>query len=450
MNQEAVLAEPPTVVAPAPSPRKSLRGHASWTLAGNVVYLACQSGWLVLISKMSSQESRGQFVLAMAIASPIIAFANFGLRGMLATDVRGEHRFLRYVTFRFLCTVCAFVLILGIALTQHQAAAWVLVAVGTAKSIELISDIIWGRMQQFERFDQIAISMVIKGLTSLAFLTAGLLWTHDALGAGAGIALGFLLTLLLWDIPRAGKVCGQVPQSIFAKATQFPAQWRGSLGPLWQFVRQAAPLAFASSVVLVNGNLVIYFIRWSFAATKAEPMVGVFGAFNYLPQVGMIVIAAIAVACSTRLAMYYSEGNHRDFYRLMQRLLLLSALLGVAGIVVALLAGKPIVTLLFKQEDAEHSSVLVWLMLSGAISYLASVLGYAVTATRQFHRLTIPYVLVMVVGILASSILVPRFELIGAAWASCVINLAICAAIAFILMQIHFDREHEPASRTTR
>jgi O-antigen/teichoic acid export membrane protein len=164
----------------------------------------------------------------------------------------------------------------------------------------------------------------------------------------------------------------------------------------------------------------------------------------------MIVMAAIAVACSTRLAMYYSEGNFRDFYRLVQRLLLLSAMLGVAGIIVALLAGKPIVTLLFKREDAEHSSVLVWLMLSGAISYLASVLGYAVTATRQFHRLTMPYVFVTVIGVLASSILIPRFELTGAAWASCAINLAICAALAFILVQIHFDREHEPASRTTR
>ena len=403
----------------------------------------------MLISKLSSQESRGQFVLAMAIAAPIIAFANFGLRGMLATDVLGEHRFLRYVSIRFICTACAWGVILGISLTQHQAAAWVLVAVGTAKSIELISDIVWGRMQQFERFDRIAISMVIKGVTSLAFLTVGLLYSHDALGAGVGIAAGFFLTLLLWDLPSAGKLSGSQSHSILATATQFPALWRGNVGAMWQFVRQAAPLAFASSVVLVNGNLVIYFIHWSFAAAKAEPMVGVFGAFNYLPQVGMIVVAAVAVACSTRLAIFYSQGNHREFYRLVRRLLLLSALLGAAGIAVAVFAGRPIVTLLFKQEDAEHVSVLVWLMLSGAISYIASVLGYAVTATRQFHRFTLPYMFVMMVGILASSILIPRFELTGAAWASCVINLAICAAVAFILLQIHFDREHEPASRTT-
>jgi O-antigen/teichoic acid export membrane protein len=449
MSHEALLAEPTTAKPTAAPQRKSLRSNASWTLFGNIVYTACQSGWLVLISKLSSSESRGRFVLALAIASPIIAFANFGLRGMLATDVRGEHRFLRYVAFRSISAACALIVIMGIALTQHPSAAWVLVAVGLGKSIELISDIIWGRMQQFEQFDWIAWSLMIKGATSLVLLSVGLLLTHDAVGASAGIATGFFLTLLLWDIPSALKVSGQAPHSIIFDARDLSAKWQDSAGPMWEFVRQAAPLAFASSVVLLNGNLVIYFIRWSFAAEKAEPMVGLFGAFNYLPQVGMIVMAAIAVACSTRLATFYNDDNLREFYRLVRRLLLLGAVLGAVGIATAIVAGKPIVALLFKQEDAEHSSVLIWLMLSGAISYLASVLGYTVTATRQFHRLTVPYIFVTIVGVLASALLIPKFELTGAAWTSCIINLTICAALAFILCRLHFDTHHEPASRTT-
>ena len=398
---------------------------------------------------MSSEESRGRFVLAMAIATPIIAFANFGLRGMLATDVRGEHRFLRYAVFRFVCTVVAFTLIACIALTQPQAAAWVLIVVGAAKSIELISDIVWGRMQQFERFDRIAWAMMIKGVTSLALLAIGLVWTHDALGAAAGIAIGFLLTLLLWDIPSAFQLVGSGARSIRSKAKQFSAEWRANIGDLWRLVRQAAPLAFASSMVLLNGNLVIYFIRWHFGADQAEPMVGVFGVFNYLVQAGMILVAAIVVASSTRLAIFYSEGDMREFYRLVRRLLLLCGALGAAGIVVTLLAGKPIITLLFKRSDTQHSAVLVWLMLSGAISYLASVLGYAVTATRRFHRFTVPYLCVTVVGVLACALLIPRFELIGAAWASGVINLACCAAPAFILFRLHFEGTNEPASRAT-
>ena len=46
---------------------------------------------------------------------------------------------------------------------QHATAAWVLLVVGSAKSIELMSDILWGRMQQFERFDRIAWSKPSKG-----------------------------------------------------------------------------------------------------------------------------------------------------------------------------------------------------------------------------------------------------------------------------------------------
>ena len=446
MNQETLLAEAAVETALA-TPRKSLWANASWTLVGNVIYAVCQSGWLVLISKLSSPDSRGRFVLAMAIATPIIAFANFGLRAMLATDVRGEHHFFRYVALRSLCTCLAFLIIAGIALMQHATAAWVLLIVGSAKSIELMSDILWGRMQQFERFDRIAWSQAIKGVTSLSLLAVGLILTHDALGAAAGIALGFLITLVLSDIPTAWAVAGQRPQSTRSMASRLSAEWYGGARQLWQFVRQAAPLAFASSLVLLNGNLVIYFIRWSFAAEKAEPMVGVFGAFSYLVQAGMILVTATGVATSTRLATYYGEGNAREFHWLLIRLLLLCAALGVAGIAVALVAGKPLVTLLFKPEDAQHVDVLVWLMLSGAVAYLASILGYAVTATRRFHRFTLPYLCVTVLGVIASALLIPKFELIGAAWASGIINLACCLAPTFILLRLHFESAYEPATR---
>ena len=80
---------------------------------------------------------------------------------------------------------------------------------------------------------------------------------------------------MLCDIPTAWADEGQLPQSNRSMASRLSAKWKDAASQMRQFVRQAAPLAFASSLVLLNGNLVIYFIRWSFAAEKAEPMVGV-------------------------------------------------------------------------------------------------------------------------------------------------------------------------------
>ena len=101
----------------------------------------------------------------------------------------------------------------------------------------------------------------------------------------------------------------------------------------------------------------------------------------------MILITATAVATSTRLATYYSEGNSREFHRLLIRRVAMCAVLGAAGIAVAIVAGKPIVTLLFKPEGPPTRRRTHMANAIRAIAYLASILGYAVTATRQIPPL---------------------------------------------------------------
>src|SRR5262245_16206746 len=85
---------------------------------GNATYAACQGGWLILISKLTSEKSRGQFVLAMAIASTVIAFAGLGLRAMLATDVKQEHNFSSYFVLRLVSCLFAFSAVFAVALLQ--------------------------------------------------------------------------------------------------------------------------------------------------------------------------------------------------------------------------------------------------------------------------------------------------------------------------------------------
>ena len=126
--------------------------------------------WLVLISKLSSEDSRGRFILAMSICTPVIFFSSLALRPVLATDIKHEFPFTAYLRIRLITTLLAIGLLAVVAAFEgvhHPAAALVLVLVALAKGFESISDIVFGRMQQFERMDRVALSMVIKGLSSL-------------------------------------------------------------------------------------------------------------------------------------------------------------------------------------------------------------------------------------------------------------------------------------------
>src|SRR2546425_157717 len=67
---------------------RSLRANFSWTLAGNVVYAACQWGMLIVLARLGSPTMLGQFALGLAVTTPVIIFANLQLRAVQTTDAK--------------------------------------------------------------------------------------------------------------------------------------------------------------------------------------------------------------------------------------------------------------------------------------------------------------------------------------------------------------------------
>src|SRR4051812_18525200 len=152
-----------TPLPPASRPHAplSMRANFSWTLAGNVTYAACQWAMLVVLAKLGTAEKVGQFVLGLAVTAPVMLFSSLKLRSVQATDARGDFHFGDYFALRLLCTAAAAAVVAGLALSGGYAreTALVVMAVGLAKALESISDILHGLFQQHERMDWIARSL---------------------------------------------------------------------------------------------------------------------------------------------------------------------------------------------------------------------------------------------------------------------------------------------------
>ena len=73
--------------------RNSLRQNVSWTFVGNIVYAAGQMLVFVLLAKLLDAERVGQYALGLAITTPLFTLFYFGLRPVLATDVRASFAF---------------------------------------------------------------------------------------------------------------------------------------------------------------------------------------------------------------------------------------------------------------------------------------------------------------------------------------------------------------------
>ncbi len=105
----------------------------------------------------------------------------------------------------------------------------------------------------------------------------------------------------------------------------------------------------------------------------------------YLVVAGGMVINAVGQAASPRLANYFAEQNTQAFIRLLGKMELIALALGGAGILAAALFGREILMLLYSPDFAEQGDVFVWVMLSAAVTAMASFMGYAMTALRIFR-----------------------------------------------------------------
>ena len=130
---------------------------------------------LVLLAKLGNPTMVGQYGLALAIATPVFALSTLQLRAVLTTDVEERVHFGEYLGFRLLTTVLSLVIIAGAAFAMHYSAqsTWVVLIIGVAQGLEIVSDLYYAKMQFHEHMDRIAKSMIVRGIIGLAAMGAG-------------------------------------------------------------------------------------------------------------------------------------------------------------------------------------------------------------------------------------------------------------------------------------
>lgn len=389
----------------------SLRQNFSWTFAGNLIYAACQWAMLVLLAKLGSPEMVGQFTLGLAIATPITLFSNLQLRAIQATDAKNQYRFTDYLELRLLTNGLAFLAILSVvvAAQYRTTVAIVIILVGIAKLVESVSDVFYGLLQHREQMDRIAQSMIIKGLLSLLLLGSGIVITKSVIWGVLGLAIAWSIVLCGYDYPQG---LGMLERSQINPRRILPTlrlRWRRSV--LWQLTKLSFPLGLAMMLISLQTNVPRYFLE----AYLGERSLGIFAAIAYIPIVGTTVVAALGQSATPRLSQYYIAGEYRSFQTLMSKLLKIGLGLGLVGLVGSYALGKPALTILYSPEYAEQGSLFVVLMAAAGVSYVASFLGYGMTAAQDYTS-QIPLFLSSTVAIaLGCLVAVPKYGLMGAA-----------------------------------
>ena len=94
--------------------------------------------------------------------------------------------------------------------------------------------------------------------------------------------------------------------------------------------------------------------------------------------------------------------------------------------------GRPVLQIIYRPEYADYASLFVWLVFAAGIGFVGSFLGYAISAMRHFNKFAVPYTLVMLLSAAGCWLLIPRYGLLGAAWAVCISSALLTSVPLFI------------------
>ncbi len=371
----------------------------------------------------------GQFALGLAITAPLVMLCNLSLRHVQATDTRKEFSFGNYLSLRLYSTLLFLALLIVILFFSRYpySTAAIVAGIGLAKALESISDLFFGLMQQQERMDLIARSMIFKGPLSLFMIGTGLFYTGDIRWGVLGLIVSHALLLVFYDIPNGVLLVGGGGRMHWKTIRPM-----GSPILLGKIAWLALPLSAAQMLISLNANVPRYFVE----KFSGEYLLGIFAAQASLLLAGNQIVNALGQSCIPRLSYYYASNQRFAYKRLLVQLCGVGLALGLLGWIAAILMGRFFLTVLFSADYSNHVEVLQWIMLGSAASFVGSFLGYGITATRQFSSFLIPYLALLVFIISVSWLLIPRWGIVGAAWVQGLSGIGYCLVPLFIFATI--------------
>jgi O-antigen/teichoic acid export membrane protein len=274
--------------------------------------------------------------------------------------------------------------------------------VGFAQALEFVSETYYGFMQKHKRMDRIAGSLLLKGPLSLAALCVAMYITRSIVWAVIGLAFGRLLVLLVWD-----------SRLDFAKTERsgFRVRLEWNSGEMLTLLRMALPLGIISMLISLNLSIPRYFVE----VHSGSAELGIFSAIASLLTAGNLVVSAFGQSIFLPVAHACAALDRAKYRGYVALAAALGGSLGGVAILAAVLFGRDILTHLFRPEYGERPDILVRLMIAGTIMFIASGLGYVITAARSL-RPQIPMLLAAAIAAAATSAWsIPRHGLSGAA-----------------------------------
>lgn len=404
----------------------TLKQNMLWNMLGSAVGLACQWAISILVVRLAPDlNSAGLYSLAMSVYGIFSPIAQFGMYTYIITDMDGRNSIGEYVSLSIATGFAALLLTSGYALLTCRPNSWpIIIAFAVYKGIATVIDIFHAADQKSHRMDYIGISLALQGLLSLGSFAAVYLISCNLTYSIIAMGICTLGIGLIYDLPRTrtlhhlhlGISLGKAKTILCAcSLIVFSCVLNGGFASL--------PRQFLSQE-LGDAALGIYA---SIATPVAIIQVG--STYIYNPLIGYF-------------AESFHSGDRSKFIQLIKGAVLGIVAIGLVSLFGAAILGRPLLALLYGNEVASYSAVMMPLIASSVLLGVSGFLGNLLVAVRALPTMIIGSGVSFAIVVASAATCIEYFGMNGATLsliAGCIGSIAVSCFGVFKQAKNHFS-----------
>lgn len=396
-----------------------------WNTWGNIFYLFVQWLLTIIVARISSPDPdvafqmAGIFGLSLATTNMFITFAGFGMRNYQVSDLQSEFNTKTYVYSRIITSTVSLIAIIVFVAFQNYTfytTACILIFM-LYKIVEVLFDVFAGSLQKQWRLDIVGQSLIIRAILSIISFTITLIITNDLFSAILAMTIISAISLLFFDFTQVQKYTDYHEQTTIKK--------------IKKLLIICLPLAIYSFLLATMGSLP----RISLEKYHGEKLLGIYSNISNPTIIVQALTIQIFTPFISRFSELYNENKIIEFKTLLKKCILFLACFTLVAIIGAYFLGDFALAIIFTKSILPYTYILIPLLIATSLNALSWLLCGLLTVTRDNNALVISNLTGVIVALIASHLLIPKYALMGTVLATIIASLSSIALLSYYLLK---------------
>ena len=339
----------------------SLKKDYFWNTIGVLLQNVISPVLLLVVTRVNGIEVAGLFSFAFSMSLLLYALGMWGGRTYQVSDVEKKFQPRSYVMVRVLLAVLVLV-VATVFCVANQYDAYktsIIFALVVFKLLESFADVLYGILQTNNQLYKSGRSLAVKSILGMVAFVAIDLLTDDILLGTLGIVVVNAIVFFCYDFPQTNKL----------EKISFPkAKIREYVNEAKEILKRCANVFTVMFLAMFSLNVPRYFID---QYSQAE--VGYFGIIAMPITLIVLMITFILQPNIVTISKQYNDGKIADFKRSVSKIIGLSVAIGLVVLMGTVLAGVPLLQLIFGVDFSGHAIALNVIVAGGIASALVTV-----------------------------------------------------------------------------